>query len=160
MCGGGTNKGLLGGSNPVKSMSKFYNTGPQGGNYQQAPRPQGPHYGGRSVGAGVNPRVQRDPSKEWAVQNIQRGYDMWNKRYGGQQQPQAPMQPQQVAAPVPQAPPQPQYWGDLESQWLKYSANPADFAPGTDMAQAKLNFMNAGGYGYTPGAQMTGGWLG
>jgi hypothetical protein len=46
--------------------------------------------------------------------------------------------------PTP-TPANPVYWQDLESQWLDFSRNPADFAPGTDMAQAKLNFMNAGG---------------
>lgn len=54
---------------------------------------------------------------------------------------------------------EPRYWGDLESQWRQYSADPDSFAPGTDMAQARLNFMNAGGYGMTPGTQMQGGWL-
>jgi hypothetical protein len=64
------------------------------------------------------------------------------------------------AAPTPTAPPaptpaaNPQYWGDLEQQWTQFSADPRDFAPGTDMAQAKLNFMNAGGMNPT-GSVMT-----
>jgi hypothetical protein len=47
-------------------------------------------------------------------------------------------------APAPQL--NPQFWGDLESQWNAFSANPAQWAPGTDMNAAKLAFMQAGGY--------------
>jgi hypothetical protein len=61
----------------------------------------------------------------------------------GSSQPAATPTPTPTPTPAPIA--NPQYWGTLEQQWADFSANPADWAPGTDMNQAKLNFMNAGG---------------
>lgn len=57
-------------------------------------------------------------------------------------------QQQQPPAPTPtQTPtPPPQYWGDLEQQWAKFSSRPQDWAPGTDMNAAKAAFMQANGF--------------
>jgi hypothetical protein len=57
--------------------------------------------------------------------------------------------PTPTPTPTPTPIANPQYWGTLEQQWADFSANPADWAPGTDMNQAKLNFMNAGGFNPT-----------
>jgi hypothetical protein len=63
-------------------------------------------------------------------------------------------------------------FGDLDRQWQLYARDPDSFAPGTDMVQARMNFMNAGGYQMPSNAMITGtgakistgtggsGWLG